>query len=200
MAVFATALLLYRHLSVRKLRSQLAHANQQLDIKSEALSRLSRMDSLTKLHNRLYLEEHLSRERLRFERYGTEFCCIQLDIDRFKETNDLYGHHIGDLALQKIASLLRSSVRTNDIVGRWGGEEFLIICPQTDEAGAQTLAETLRSKIEQTSFDSIPTLTCSFGVTDIQDDQSEDQLIARLDEAVFRAKSQGRNRVCLAID
>ncbi len=198
-AALISALLLYRNWSVRKLLAQLNHANQQLEIKSEALSRLSRTDSLTKLHNRFYLDEQFKTELQRFERYGTAFCCVLLDVDRFKEVNDLYGHAVGDAVLQQLATLLKSSVRFNDIVGRWGGEEFLIICPQTNESGAQTLAETLRAKIEQQRFATVSNLTCSFGVAEIQQDQTEAQLLVLADEALYRAKTQGRNRVCVAL-
>jgi len=198
--LIVVALLIYRQWSVHKLLRQLNHANEQLKIKSEALNHLSRTDSLTKLHNRLYLDEHLATEQQRLERYETPFCCILMDVDKFKEVNDIYGHSVGDTILQEVASVMRSSVRFNDIVGRWGGEEFIILCPQTKLDGALILAETLRSKIEQYNFTSVPKLTCSFGVAQGKKDQTDIQLINNADEALYRAKAQGRNQVCSALE
>jgi diguanylate cyclase (GGDEF)-like protein len=197
-AFIIIVLLLYRQWSVNKLVIQLNHLNQQLEIKSEALSRLSRTDSLTKLHNRLYLDEHLSEEQERFGRYGSLFCVIMLDVDNFKEINDLHGHAIGDEALKIIADDLKQSVRRNDIVGRWGGEEFLIICPQTSLEGAIKLANSLREKIEMIGSTHAAAFTCSFGVAEIKQDERQDRLLARADEALYRAKALGRNRVCNA--
>jgi diguanylate cyclase (GGDEF)-like protein len=193
-------LLLYRQWSVNKLVVQLNHLNRQLEIKSDALSRLSRTDTLTKLHNRLYLEEHLNEERERFGRYGSQFCVIMLDVDKFKDINDLHGHATGDEALKIIAEELKNSIRRNDIVGRWGGEEFLIVCPQTSLDGAVILADTLRDKIALIGQTNIAKLTCSFGVAEIKADEQQERLLARADEALYRAKALGRNRVCVATD
>ena len=191
-------LLLYRQRSVNKLLVKIDHLNRQLDIKTEALNRLSRTDALTKLHNRLYLDEHLSEERERFGRYGSLFCVIMLDVDNFKDINDLHGHAIGDEALKIIADELKQSVRRNDIVGRWGSEEFLIICPQTSLDGAIKLANSLREKIETIGATHAAAFTSSFGVAEIKLDERQDRLLARADEALYRAKALGRNRVCNA--
>ena len=199
-ALLVVGLLLYRQWSIRQLTDQLKHANQQLKIKSEALNHLSRTDSLTKLHNRLHLDEHLAIERQRYERYETPFCCVLMEIDNFNDVNDLYGHSVGDTILQDVAGLLKTSVRFNDLVGRWGVEQFIILCPQTLREGALTLADTLRLKIEQHQFESVPNLTCSFGVAQGKKNQTDDQLMNNADEALFRAKAQRKNRVCSALD
>lgn len=196
--ILTIALLAYRQISVRQLQEKLNHANEQLQIKSDLIARLSRINSLTKLYNRVSLEELIEEERKRFERYGNRFCTVVLDIDRFKEVNDLYGHAKADEVLQSIASTLKESVRFNDMVGRWGGEDFVIICPQTHLEGAVKLAETLRNKIADGQFAKVSNLTCSVGVAEVCDDETKEHHLARADEALYRAKALGRNRVCVA--
>jgi diguanylate cyclase (GGDEF)-like protein len=196
--IVTLTLLAYRHVSVRQLQEKLNHANEQLKIKSDLIARLSRIDSLTKLYNRVSLEELIEEERKRFERYGNVFCTLVLDIDRFKEVNDLFGHAKADKVLQSIATTLKDSIRFNDMVGRWGGEDFIIICPQTQLEGAVKLAETLRVRIEQSEFASVSSLTCSVGVAEVFKDETKEHLLARADEALYRAKALGRNRVCVA--
>lgn len=152
-------------------------------------------DYLTRLYNRSKIDEVLSHEVLRAARYDTPFCIILLDIDHFKDINDSYGHQMGDGVLKQIAQTLKQNTRKVDTVGRWGGEEFLIVMPSVRIEGGAQLAEKLRAEIEQHVFDPIGTRTASFGVAEYRDGDTLESLIKRVDEALYRAKTNGRNRV-----
>ena len=152
-------------------------------------------DYLTKLYNRVKLDEELSREILRAVRYKSTFCVILLDIDHFKDVNDSYGHQTGDTVLKAIARILKESTRKVDTAGRWGGEEFLVITPSIGiDEGVQT-AEKLRSEIASRAFETIGTQTASFGVAEYREGDTIESLTERVDKALYRAKSKGRNRV-----
>lgn len=161
-----------------------------------ALDRLSTTDKLTQLHNRTKLDEVLEEAGKQAKRYGTPPLSIILtDIDYFKRVNDTYGHQAGDRALVQFAKIVRENIRDSDIVGRWGGEEFLIICFHTDVEGAKCLAEKLRSAIESTKIEKVGTITASFGVAEFMPNDDVDNLLGRADDALYAAKAQGRNRV-----
>ncbi|WMC10682.1 diguanylate cyclase [Oceanimonas pelagia] len=166
-----------------------------LERKNRELARLSTTDALTGLVNRGHLEQLLTREIHRYQRYGTGFAVVMLDVDHFKQVNDSCGHAVGDQVLRRLAELMREHTRLSDCPGRWGGEEFLILCPNTDAEGACRLAELLRRRIEQESFPVIGRRTCSFGVTAIGPGDQARELLTRADEALYRAKRGGRNRV-----
>lgn len=152
-------------------------------------------DYLTKLYNRVKLDEELSREILRAVRYKSTFCVILLDIDHFKNVNDSYGHQTGDTVLKAIARILKESTRKVDTAGRWGGEEFLVITPSIGiDEGVQT-AEKLRSEIGSLAFETIGIQTASFGVAEYREGDTIESLTERVDKALYRAKSKGRNRV-----
>lgn len=157
---------------------------------------LSITDLLTQLHNRMYLENSFNKEIKRSKRYGHTFTVIMLDIDHFKEVNDTYGHDVGDQILVAISKILSEQIRETDILGRWGGEEFIIICPHTTENEASQLAEKLRCSIELHRFDTVGQKTCSFGISafDLNDDDCK-EVIKRADEALYVAKKNGRNCV-----
>ncbi len=126
---------------------------------------------------------------------------IILDIDHFKPLNDTYGHMAGDTVLRRIGELLKENSRASDVVGRWGGEEFLVICPHTDVEGATALAESLRRAIESESFQVDRPVTASFGVAAVTGNgsfDSTDRLLVAADNELYRAKEGGRNRVCSA--
>ncbi len=159
------------------------------------LARLSATDKLTQLYNRLKLDEVLENELARVKRNGPAFAVIIIDVDHFKEVNDNYGHHLGDQVLIGLADILRSNLRVTDIFGRWGGEEFLIISPNSSiESGAAT-AEKIRRVIEKTCFQSEIKITCSFGVSISVQEDSVSAILIRADEALYQAKRKGRNRV-----
>jgi diguanylate cyclase (GGDEF)-like protein/PAS domain S-box-containing protein len=155
---------------------------------------LSVTDKLTGVYNRIRLDEVLSTEFVRFKRYEQSYSVIMFDIDYFKRVNDTYGHLAGDDVLKSLAQLVKASIRESDIFGRWGGEEFLVVCCGTDVEGAHNLAEKLRQKVEIFAFPAVDRLTCSFGVAQV-DDAGTDNMVKRADEALYRAKQGGRNRV-----
>ncbi len=176
-------------------RDRLVTLVSELDDKNHALEILSVTDRLTGLANRRKLESSLQAELLRARRYDKEFSVIMLDIDRFKIINDTFGHQTGDAVLAQLAAILRDNARETDIVGRWGGEEFLIICPETSLLVVTALAERYRQEMERTDFGPVGQVTSSFGVTAIQEGDNMQTLVRRADEALYRAKESGRNRV-----
>ncbi|MDP2850338.1 MAG: diguanylate cyclase [Sulfuricurvum sp.] len=157
---------------------------------------LSVTDQLTQLHNRMYLENNFSKEIKRAKRYNHSFAVIMVDIDHFKEVNDTYGHDVGDNVLVGISKILSEHIRETDILGRWGGEEFLIICPHTSTSEAYALAEKLRVSIETHPIDVIGHKCCSFGVSafDVKDETYK-EVVKHADEALYTAKNNGRNQV-----
>ena len=161
----------------------------------EELKIIAITDRLTGLYNRLKLDESLENEFYRAHRYAHQFAVILLDLDFFKSVNDTYGHQEGDQVLMEVAKILQKQVREIDIVGRWGGEEFLIIYPSTNLHGVLSVAEKMRSKIEKYNFPAVGTITASFGVTVWYPDDMIESMIARVDKALYKAKDNGRNRV-----
>ena len=160
---------------------------------------LSITDRLTKLYNRLKLDELFAYHLSIAKRHQTPLSIILLDIDKFKLVNDTYGHQVGDSLLQGIAKLLKANVRLEDAVGRWGGEEFLILLPGSDIEAACILAEKLRALIETRDFAYAGSRTASFGVATCHVSDDETSMVARADEALYRAKEKGRNRVEIEI-
>ncbi len=159
------------------------------------IKRLETTDKLTQVFNRPKLDEYLQIELERSERTKAPFSIILMDIDALKTINDVYGNPIGDKVLVELAESLKINVRSTDIVGRWGGKEFLIILPDTEVNGAIVLAEKLREIVEKTEFEKVGKLTASFGVTAYRKDLLPATLISRVDLARNKAKQQGRNRV-----
>jgi len=156
---------------------------------------LSITDRLTGLYNRLKLDELFAHYLSIAKRHQALFSIILLDIDKFKSVNDTYGHQVGDSLLQEIAKLLKTNVRFEDAVGRWGGEEFLILLPNSNSEDARLLAEKLRSVIEAENFAYVGSRTASFGVATYHQNDDEKSMTARADEALYLAKESGRNRV-----
>jgi diguanylate cyclase (GGDEF)-like protein/PAS domain S-box-containing protein len=152
-------------------------------------------DPLTKLFNRLKLNDVLNHEVERISRYPKDLSVILLDVDHFKHVNDNYGHHTGDSVLVSIAEIVTSRARDTDVIGRWGGEEFLIICIETNIIGAEQLANDVRLAISSYDFGECGHITSSFGVAAFNKDESIESLLRRSDEALYQAKDAGRNRV-----
>jgi len=173
---------------LRKAKNHLVNVNAKLNV-------IAVTDHLTQISNRIRIEEQLKIENDRFKRYTTKYSVILLDIDNFKSVNDNYGHDIGDQVLISISNLLKRNIRSTDIIGRWGGEEFIIVCAEADLDGATQLADNLRLLIEKSIFDSVGSVTCSFGTAEIQNNETVKDLIKRSDKALYAAKEQGRNRV-----
>lgn len=183
-------------MKVQQQKLEAAHA--ELMAKNRELDRLVITDVLTGLANRRKLEAEFEREVRRVQRHGNALSVILFDIDYFKKVNDTLGHLAGDEFLQEFAQLIAQSVRAIDLVGRWGGEEFLIICVDTQLDGAMHLAEKLREKIAAHPFAKVGAMTASFGVATLGKDESGDHLIGRADDALYRAKRHGRNQVVSA--
>jgi len=156
---------------------------------------LSITDRLTGLYNRLKLDELFAQYISIAKRHQTPLSIILLDIDKFKSVNDTYGHQVGDSLLQAIAKLLKANVRLEDAVGRWGGEEFLILLPSSNIEAAHLLAEKLRGVIETEDFAYVGSRTASFGVATYHLNDDETSMVARADTCLYLAKENGRNRV-----
>ncbi len=183
---------------LKEAQNELSEAYGLLAVKSMELEQASITDALTGLFNRRRLDEVFEYEMTRTGRYGVPLSVVIADIDRFKSVNDTHGHHVGDLVLQKMAEIFRHGVRAIDTVGRWGGEEFMIICPETDGHGTAALAEKLRATIEAASFPIAAHTTASFGVAHYREGDTMKDLVVRADTALYRAKVNGRNRVELS--
>ncbi len=168
---------------------------QELLDKNKELERLAVTDRLTGIYNRLKLDEVFQHELQRSERYELDFGVILIDIDHFKAVNDTHGHQIGDTALIEIAAIITKNLRKVDILGRWGGEEFLIICPETNGDNASIIAEKLRNAIDSFHFSVADHITASFGVTSYKKSDDVKTIMFRADAALYRAKERGRNRV-----
>ncbi len=204
LAVLGTILIvsLYwiRHLvkanrKIRETVSELHDVQRQLKVQNRLFRKQSLTDRLTGVYNRIKLDDDINYAIKRKKRMKGDFSVIMLDIDNFKQVNDTFGHLIGDLVLKTVCFLIKKSIRESDIIGRWGGEEFLIICPDTGLEGGQILAERLRKRIAEYNFSEIGTIYASFGVAVHQGHEDTNTLLARVDKALCRAKEGGRNRV-----
>ncbi|MCP4115914.1 MAG: GGDEF domain-containing protein [Desulfobacteraceae bacterium] len=173
------------------------------------IEKLSITDELTQIYNRRYFYSRLEEEIQRAARYLHPLSLLLLDIDHFKKVNDVHGHQVGDDVLIGIASIIKSNTRAVDIVGRYGGEEFVVILPETDEKGASVIAEKLRKLIERHEFDISDekkiNVTSSFGVSSLnmlaEDIPDKSRHIIKLaDDALYTAKESGRNTVVLFSD
>ena len=152
-------------------------------------------DPLTKVANRLHFDL-LFKHSLRIaRREKTPLSVIFFDIDHFKRVNDNFGHLVGDDVLQHMAHLVKSMLRQSDVFARWGGEEFILLLPNTTLEFAVQVAENLRNRIEHENFNTVGHITCSFGVSDLHEDEIEDTLLHRVDELLYYAKTNGRNKV-----
>jgi len=176
-------------------RDELQEAVRDLDVKNRMLEILSRTDRLTSLANRHRLEESLHAEVLRSKRYDAPLSVIMIDLDRFKEVNDTFGHQVGDTVLVSIAEILKHKARETDVLGRWGGEEFLLLCPETPLELCVEIAERLRRDLSERPVPEVGIVTASFGVAAFEQGDDQFSLLRKADEAMYLAKSKGRNRV-----
>ena len=186
-----------------RIHLKLKELQDDLRVKNQRLEQLTRTDELTGLHNRRFFMEMLRNEFKRSERYGTQVVYVMADIDHFKRVNDSYGHLVGDRALVAVADALARTARAQDLVGRYGGEEFAMMLPHTELKGGELAAERHRKQVEQSvlQLDQGPlAMTMSFGVASFPrpDVARVEDLIALADDALYRAKSAGRNRVMVA--
>lgn len=181
---------------ITHLHEALAEKINKLESATVTISRLARTDELTGLHNRRSFNESFTLALSAARRHNHPLSLISIDLDHFKTVNDTCGHTIGDLVLKEFADLLKEMVRVEDIASRWGGEEFIVLLPDTTREAAYTLAERIRSSFEKQSSSAAPlAVTASFGVVQLQNGENEDDLIRRVDNALYAAKKEGRNRV-----
>jgi diguanylate cyclase (GGDEF)-like protein len=163
--------------------------------RAESMSRLALTDTVTNLPNRRHLELLLARETERARRFLRPFSVILLDLDGFKEVNDTHGHEAGDEALRHVGLAIKEHLRPSDEVGRWGGDEFLVLAPELNIEKARQMAERLRAMVQVEPMEGIDKVTASFGVAFYEPQESVEALLRRADAALYRAKSSGRNRV-----
>ncbi|MCT8985802.1 GGDEF domain-containing protein [Shewanella phaeophyticola] len=159
---------------------------------------LAMRDPLTKLANRRNAATILEQEKSRLQRNNEPLSVLLCDLDHFKLVNDKYGHNGGDMVLTELSTLFKEQVRQQDCVARWGGEEFLIILPQTSAEQANIIAEKIRSSVEQHTVNFLSqqiNVTISIGISQLSEDQSIDELINTADKCLYQAKTLGRNRV-----
>ena len=186
-----------------KLKAELAQKNVQLNSVNQKLAELSIRDELTQLYNHRFLQEKMTEEFARSTRYHYPLSCLMVDIDHFKAINDMHGHPTGDQVLKSLGEFFTAHLRQTDIAARYGGEEFVILLPHIDYEGAGLLAERLRKKIMDLSFNA-PTglsfrISASIGVASYPEDPCDQKatLLFYADKALYRAKGGGRNRVYL---
>ncbi|MCQ4296862.1 diguanylate cyclase [Pseudomonas stutzeri] len=168
---------------------RLRRLNEQLQVKSQT-------DALTGLANRAALDRRFAKALEQARRYHRPFSVVMLDIDHFKRINDEFGHQMGDRVLKQFAGLLQSCLRGSDAVGRWGGEEFLVLCPETSGQQAVLFAERLCEQARTFPFSTVRAQTLSAGVAELNATDTVDSLLRRADASLYRAKHEGRDRVC----
>ena len=156
---------------------------------------LSVTDRLTGLFNRRKLDQILDDELIRSRRYAINFSVMIIDIDHFKRVNDTHGHRVGDTVLEDMAQIMRECTREADSLARFGGEEFVMVCRNTELAGCVATAEKLREAIAVHDFPAVGRLTASFGAATCREDDDAVSLLSRADTALYQAKAAGRNRV-----
>jgi diguanylate cyclase (GGDEF)-like protein len=181
--------------ALSQIKTELANTT----VRAELMEQLAIRDGLTGLVNRRGLDDILRTNVASTHRYKNPLTVIMFDIDHFKRVNDNYGHQAGDEVLQETAQVVQSLMRSSDTVCRWGGEEFLIVCRETNLTGGQILAERLRASIEQHSFYQNIPITASFGVASFTTGMTTDDLTRAADDRLYQAKEAGRNVVIPAL-
>ena len=168
---------------------------KELENKNKELQLLSITDKLTGIYNRIMLDEKIDDEIAKSQASHTKFGIILIDIDYFKDVNDTHGHQVGDRVLVAFANILRENIRSVDLLGRWGGEEFLIVCADASLSEILSLAEQLRIVVKKYNFPVITNKTASFGVATYIKNDTAETIIGRADEALYKAKEEGRDKV-----
>ena len=168
---------------------------------TKELELLAYTDPLTSAYNRRYFLSAARKEILRSARYGHSLTLLMVDIDHFKSVNDTYGHDIGDEALKVTVTTLLKALRSEDILGRFGGEEFIVLLPETNAVGAELIAQRIRQGVSEIIINTgqeTVSFTVSIGVSEFQDNETIEALQKRADEALYKAKENGRN--CVVTD
>ena len=181
------------HLQKMEYENQIRYVVVFTDITK--LNELATLDVLTKVANRFQFDKVLEHSITLSQRYGRALSMMLIDIDHFKEINDNYGHLVGDEVLKILAQILRDGVRKSDVIARWGGEEFVILLPDSELSSATKLAEILRLRIAEYDFKLVKKITCSIGIVRWNEGENPDQLLKRVDEKLYHAKETGRNKI-----
>ena len=184
--------------NLSKLNEELVASNLELQNLNEVLNKLARKDELTGLYNRRVLEEALEQELARSSRTKRAFVAAIADLDDFKLVNDTYGHDCGDEVLKAVAKQMKESIRYNDTVGRWGGEEFLFILPETSVEGALIVLNRIRKRIATLKIkcgENTIGITISMGIRHCEESCKRQHILKEADEALYEAKRQGKNRI-----
>lgn len=178
---------------------KLAEANRLLEQNEAQIRELMLTDSLTGLANRRHLNERMNQETERSQRYGHSLSVIICDIDHFKGVNDTFGHSAGDAVICRFARVIADNARSVDFAARFGGEEFVILLPETERKGAEVMAHRIRDAFKKVRVEGVDTaITASFGIATRYRDESGEQTLQRADKALYQSKREGRNRVTLA--
>jgi two-component system cell cycle response regulator len=178
-------------LRIKRLADELESANRRLVA-------LATLDSLTRMPNRRMLDERLAAEVARAKRYKKDLACLLMDIDRFKAINDTWGHPVGDKVLMSVGATIQANIRSSDLGGRFGGEEFMVVAPELRREDAIILGERLRTAIASRSgqHTDIPNVTVSVGIATFAcGTESVEELVARADASLYEAKRTGRDRI-----
>lgn len=162
----------------------------------KTLKKLATVDSLTEIYNRYKIDDAINIQIARYQRYKEPFSILMFDIDYFKDVNDRYGHDVGDKVLKALSQLISSNIRVTDMVGRWGGEEFIVILEDTKKEEAYMIAQKLRKLVEAYIIEDKYHITISIGVAEYEEGDSREDLVKKADEALYRAKENGRNQCC----
>lgn len=189
------AFFIYWNRKISLSNTLLKDAQDKIKKQNEELQHLATTDKLTQLYNRAKIDELLENEIARNQRYGHSFGITILDIDYFKNINDTYGHQVGDKILVKLSNVLKHSVRKTDFVGRWGGEEFLIIFPETTHDTLLTIIQNIKQEIKKHVYEKQIKVTVSFGCTIFTNNDTLSSIVQRADNALYKAKENGRDQI-----
>lgn len=188
-------------ITVHFLHSTAADAETALIHANKKLASLATTDPVTNLVNRRIILSRIEQEKERMQRGGKPFALIMLDVDHFKNINDQYGHGAGDFVLVNLAEMISVSIRKQDEVARWGGDEFLVLLPETDLEGGKTVAEKIRTRINTVPFyyrDTLISVTATYGVGVCEPNAGIGNVIRKADQALYQGKQTGRDRIILS--
>ena len=181
---FTLGILIFVFLTIRRLHSKMYS--------------LALIDQLTQIYNRSSFYEFANKQVAKRRRNNEKLSVAMIDIDYFKKVNDTFGHSAGDLILKDLAKIVLGSIRTYDVFARFGGEEFILLLPDTGIDVAETVLERVRKNVEEYDFPEVGNVTISIGISEINLEEEIDAAIKRADEALYEAKATGRNKVVLA--
>ena len=176
--------------------AELVRLNEELKLRVEENRQLAETDALTGAASRYRLERALQLECERARRFHLPFTVIAMDVDNFKQINDRYGHNAGDQTLINIVALVRSHIREIDLLARWGGDEFMVLLPNTNREDAMVVATKLQALMASESICPHAPATMSFGLAEYQQDEHKESLMVRADRALYQAKQLGKDQIC----